>query len=570
MNTHESKIARFTALVNDGDRNPTAIQDALSELMRSSSEPVVIDGLVLAASLKLDFGNCLVSVTISNVRGGSEMRWLEVSGSFPRGLNIEIAEGTVKSFIRLSGQSSIVSVKTYSNENQTAYTQLCISGANVKTAIDKIVITRQGTGAYLKELSLEDMRLGELVIEQEASEKASFDVSRCVLSNFTLNAVSDFTFAKFNGCNFIGKVNFDGTTRLESLLIFDSFFDTNQTWSAKDKIVLKTLAFKDISAPDLTFVFDGFEIETLTIVNSDIGYLKFEKCFLTRQALFKGIKSPSSQLGPWIDLGSSTFERLNLEDVICQRLTLGCHPMEMDDKANHPEFCCLSVKSSEIECLSLNGRIIHLLLVDGCKFRQFMAQGVHFLSSFAITNSVFTRAPELQSSKFPSDTTFYKTQFLNEDYESVGAYRFLKKAMGDIGNEVDEATFAAFEIICRSKSLETDEDRIELTLLSCYRELNDIGRKPFRPLVWLYLLWIWSVNVYLLAELGFMKSGSISHAMLAATLNTFLPLKLITPTGSTMPTEHWLSVVMTSTHVFIASVLWYLLITGIRRRFRTH
>ncbi|WP_413942712.1 hypothetical protein [Bdellovibrio sp. HCB-162] len=219
--------------------------------------------------------------------------------------------------------------------------------------------------------------------------------------------------------------------------------------------------------------------------------------------------------------------------------------------------------------------------------------------------SEFYLAPNFSNVGFTHSTTFHGAKFLDtKSKESEGRYRNLKEMMSKISNDSDEVLFSSYEIESRRKDL-WKADKFEWFFSLLYSGANSYGRSVSKPFFWMFVVWLFFVVVFFFTDAVFVdtkksdnvaitqldkdiiESGvaqriepEISWTIRAATetkcykaavfsgINMLGPLRLVSFFEGFKVTA-FRYVLVTWFQSILATILWYLFIVGIKRRFRT-
>lgn len=216
---------------------------------------------------------------------------------------------------------------------------------------------------------------------------------------------------------------------------------------------------------------------------------------------------------------------------------------------------------------------------------DFSARNSTFLGTSDFVKNNFRKAPEFYRATLHPMTTFHRSEFFDTTEGSAPRYRQLKVLMDQAKNEVEESVFGALELECRYKGLDWKRDRIEKFLSLWYSWLNDYGRSPFKPGLWILGQFVVAFFIHYAFER--VSSGWLFHADIATTpieyrLSEPLPKSLWTAfvgvlgplrlLGSLniVPPSSISGILVSWMEVLFSTLFWFLLIAGIRRRFRTH
>lgn len=241
--------------------------------------------------------------------------------------------------------------------------------------------------------------------------------------------------------------------------------------------------------------------------------------------------------------------------------------------------------------------------IEDCEFQKSSFRESQFGSYTSFKRSSFKVAPNFAQAKFLHATTFRGCKFFDiTSKNSEGRYRNLKDLMRQIANDSDEMIFSSYELESRQKDL-WKEDPFEYAIGITYYLINSYGRSIFLPLramlvIWLIYAWIfWYFESFYIettahraqiahAEIKLPEQSSsqsppevswtvhaanenrIVRASIFSGINMLGPLRLVSFFEAFKLTK-FRYVLLTWSQSIVATVLWYLFIVGIKRRFRT-
>ena len=194
----------------------------------------------------------------------------------------------------------------------------------------------------------------------------------------------------------------------------------------------------------------------------------------------------------------------------------------------------------------------------------------------------FNNAPSFFASKFYSNTQFLSSKFKDFSNESIHKYRHLKNEMGKFNNLHDENYFAGLEMKARGKNLSLYYDFFEKLCSIAAWVLNDYGISLFRPFCWLISIWIFGtwyfefdVN-FTLSQINKIEpvwhkevrqSPIIFKSMFFSLINALGPVRIFIDEPIFVSKNISTQIIVFLINI-LSSVLWYLGITGIKKRFR--
>ncbi|WP_374029686.1 hypothetical protein [Bdellovibrio bacteriovorus] len=247
----------------------------------------------------------------------------------------------------------------------------------------------------------------------------------------------------------------------------------------------------------------------------------------------------------------------------------------------------LHLKSVKLERLTMtNLKISGRTRVHSCTIGDFNANYAQFLEQTSFDDTKFLKAPHFFESKLFPDTNFRGSDFKGVDAAAEGRFRKLKHHMKTIENDRDEAVFSSLELHSRTKGLKWTNHFEEKVLGYAYLMANKFGRSIILPGVWLLLLFALGTVVYLQPNAISFSPPSLSHplfdswyfdvqsmcpglqAALFSFFNSLGPVRLLTGLNIFIPGSFEI-VAFSWFQLVLSSILWYLFIVGIRRRFRT-
>lgn len=257
-----------------------------------------------------------------------------------------------------------------------------------------------------------------------------------------------------------------------------------------------------------------------------------------------------------------------------------------------------------IKTASIRGSFNNDTYFDKSTFNCSDFNGAQFTNYVSFKFCNFTKAPDFLGAKFTNHVSFYGAEFSDvTSTESEGRYRLLKDKMREVSNDADEILFSSYELESRHKDFKKS-DRWQYFFSFLYWILNNYGRSLMRPVVSILIIWVFFAVVFFKFENSFYvddklglpnipilhelkisdnSAKAIEHhswvtdtkfdsrpvqSMKFSAINMLGPLRLISFfEGFKVTTFAYM--MLTWIQSVLATILWYLFIVGIKRRFRT-
>lgn len=256
----------------------------------------------------------------------------------------------------------------------------------------------------------------------------------------------------------------------------------------------------------------------------------------------------------------------------------------------------VQVNSFKAKHIALGGEV----LIEKCKFKNFQFEAVTLGDYISFRNTEFDAAPDVRcTAGFPDSCTFINSKYLELSSKlAEGRYRRIKKYMKDIGNEADEALFGSLELECRFNRIGYTDSFLEKLISVIYSAVNKYGRSISLPFTWIVALTLImsffydqtniSINYRHPIEILQCDSNQVCakkiiqqeswingleywpehrKSLLFSFINMLGPLKYTlndvfeVKTGNAKALSHL--------QTLFSSILWFMLIVGVRRKFKT-
>lgn len=411
---------------------------------------------------------------------------------------------------------------------------------------------------YLINITIPIKDIKDLIIDNIAIPSIPFSI---VIENcsirinkvFTINSISSLIFIK---CNFISDVQLSMFAKhlvIDDCKLFSNFF-------------IKSIAG---SIPEIT-------INNLTTDVEKEETLKFyiQKSEKTSLRMVTG-----KNLSLHVNAVGIDVHKVKIFSFLIRRR----HDL-VDLKMIDCEVDNLTLSKTKFNVNScINDTIIGESKFENCSFEGY----------FSFINNTFIKAPNFsfeKEQKYPNNIIFQRCTFEDYSEDAAGRYRLLKDVMASANNEQEETRFAGLEMRSRDKTLSWKPKDFFEKICSMFALLfNNYGMSISRPLFVLFLLVIsgtaifcnfpvlitknpsinvneikgtWAYAIYN-SDIILVKSTYYSMINCLGPINFFLNENLITA----------INIWGQSIAVFqgiISSILWYLLIVGVKKRFRQH
>lgn len=212
----------------------------------------------------------------------------------------------------------------------------------------------------------------------------------------------------------------------------------------------------------------------------------------------------------------------------------------------------------------------------------------HFNGCAFKDRTIFDRVTFVTSPKFHGVKIYHDTSFFNPDFQdfksldATGDYKTLKHLMLGINAESEANRFRAYEQKARNRHLKFGLDPVGKTSATVFEMVSDYHQDLLKPLLWLVVFSLAMTAVYWLMDgvyclpqktivtnnywlLDFCHNG-YWRSFVFALHQTIWPLGILTQ-NDIWDIQTPLTKVVTYLHFIGASVVWFLLISGIRKRF---
>jgi hypothetical protein len=248
-------------------------------------------------------------------------------------------------------------------------------------------------------------------------------------------------------------------------------------------------------------------------------------------------------------------------------------------KAMQSNFAKLQIRDAKFELLTIKDSELGECEINRSTFQ----------SSTYFRNTRFENAPIFFDTTFHADTSFEGSRFMDFTDSAEGHYRTIKAKMGGLSNEIEESRFASLEMRARWTHLSfSKKDWLEKSLGAAYIALNDFGFSIGKPLIWLFLQFSLFADLYIFGGGTIFNPAITNNALINNTwaadiygwdktsqafylsfINTLGPLRLaIKP--DLIKTTAWYLQLGTFIQGIFSSILLYLFVAGIRKRFKQH
>lgn len=216
---------------------------------------------------------------------------------------------------------------------------------------------------------------------------------------------------------------------------------------------------------------------------------------------------------------------------------------------------------------------------------SFDASNTSFRNSTYFKDCVFETAPLFYHAELYPDVDFSTCTFSNTGAESEGPYRKLKHLMQGIENDRDATLFSGLELQSHMSGLVFCDHPFKKLLGSIYLITNNYGRSLTRPFYSLGIIFILGIIAFFFSDLAYTpptlshpyfdtwyhdvsKFSEFWYPIIYSFFNSLGPLRLITDLNIFTPVTWW-GATTAWIQILLSSFLWYLIIIGIRRYFRS-
>lgn len=443
----------------------------------------------------------------------------------------------------------------------------------------------------------------EISVELQDCNLRSVHMKNCNLKGFTFNGDSTFiTYISIRECNI--QSNF-----LEKI----SFLKNLKALSLKDIIYEEGVFFQNAKST-IDFRIFGHNILFQENVENRSKSLQFSKSLILTECNFSNGKS-------FILNHANLAKTCKLDLVNADEIEFAYLIANEDFNFSSRKSNLITIRQgqfnrSEIKVVNNNDLKMPSNTFNGdchfedCQLNTSSFAGCNFNKYVSFKRSRFAKAPDFLNASYTHSTTFYGCKFDDVmSKESEGRYRVLKDQMRSISNDSDDILFSSYELQSRQKEL-WKSDKSEFILSLCYLLANQYGRSILRPLwciltVWFVFALIFFSTDSIYVEISqtarpldicfeastqlkpytppcssFFSITDISWATRARTkgktyqsavfsgINMLGPLRLVSFFEG-FKVKTFTYVMLTWLQSILATILWYLFIVGIKRRFRT-
>lgn len=284
-----------------------------------------------------------------------------------------------------------------------------------------------------------------------------------------------------------------------------------------------------------------------------------------------------------VEVNAQSMGEVNFHKCTVQKITF-YNPLALKSEEPFSDYINLSnlkvLSQMRLSNMYFNG----VMSFDACSFDHFNANNSKFNARTAFTNCIFLTAPTFYSSKLFPDTDFKGCSFKDLSGQAEAAYRELKYKMHGIQNPVDEHLFSSKEMYCNWIGTPWKGDFASKFFGLFYGISNLFGQSIFLPIIWIFLLtfigsdfYSQEANVFFEKQSNIIAVGWKADAqkfspdqlgLWYSIINSLGPLKLH-PSAQQFTGGNSTVVVISLLHSILASYLWFLIISWLRRRFRT-
>lgn len=545
----------YTGSMGDSNNLSTFIQQALDshesiELYQFNFETPV-ELTVNSPKATLLIHQCF---NVHNLKiNGGNLRSLFFNCDF-QGQHIEICDLNVSE-----------SISTHSTSKNLAGIRL--KSTNNSNSILNLGIYLQG---HLENLEIQGYTINKLSLHVSCMKTHLADCNLTTEENLFLNTLENLT---------ITKTVFTENI-IKSQISFPNLFFDSITFNKKFELTGCNL--KDTKLQSLTC----HGIPSMKILNGNInGLFEIDK-FIGEKIYLRGTFGETKitnvlHKSLQIEATDSVFNS-KLEIFDCDFNTLNLSRSNTTDGLKS-----LYLKNSKVEQLEMvNLKITGRTAIHACTIGDFNANYAQFLEQTSYDDTTFLKAPHFFETKLFPDTNFRGSKFKDVDASAEGRFRKLKHHMKSIENDRDEAVFSSLELHSRTKGLKWTTHFEEKMIGYAYLLANQFGRSIILPGVWLFLLFMTGTYIYSQPNSISFSPPPLSHPffdswyfdvhkmspLLQATLFSFFnslgPVRLLTGLNIFIPKSFEI-VAFSWFQLVLSSILWYLFIVGIRRRFRT-
>ena len=457
------------------------------------------------------------------------------------------------------------------------------------------------------------------------SKCATFSFERCKFSIDLTFAKSEIFEINFNTCSFhdeFSNLTFSNLPSIKKISITN--FQKNLAITIEN-IKGKDSSLIDISNSDISSLnIDNVnEFQKIRLHFSDGFIWKKFICENSHCTDLEIKNLGSSNQFETIQLEGINYESIHLEG--CNEILIGGKAVPKKiEKVTIQECCVVDLKNIEIKNAKIDdsnhicfenvitqepqvdtekdGRKVitsqktsfvdsNYIKISGCKFEELSIENPSTSDSknsegtiggyLYIQNSEFKKAPDIKA-KLPKGSLFNGSIFYDKKPESIGRYRDIKNKLLDIGNDGDAMTFSSYEMISTHANIKLSKN-YEERIIGFFAKLgNNFGLSLFKLFVILAISWVLcSVVYYCMCSFEVYKTSDISdnlyecikkysyfcQALLFSFYNSLGPFGALFGSNAFRVVDVPSSFIVFVQRV-VSSILLYLFIIGIRKKFR--
>lgn len=565
-NNEVNRLLALLASCNTSDKTPdfnTHLKNLVSLYEESQQSSMHVYGLNIDSEIVVSDLNVNINIMFSKIKGAGRLVFEKTkfnkNVTFNNLVNYQSKEIVLRSCI-IGDQLKLTNLL---NEDLTFKIYECKSGVNLE--LQKVSIER----LFFKESKLGKFTFLDTEIKSVIADKCDI-VSNVVLS---LNSVNQLRFVLVNRCIFSLDTNLDlsGLRREVDFQLFVRYCKLNKQFICKPSVQMtfqKYFSVRGLESEHQVFALSNI-VFTKDLNLTGLNFSKFiiENCSFSKVFKMTKIKTDELILKGGACSGTAVF----------------------DLKTNGFQA---------LHSFNFQGDIFF----DRSEFGSFLCNA-KFQKFCSFKYCIFIKAPDFLGSNFSKHVTFYGAAFKDvRSLEADGRYRFLKESMSKAGNDVDELLFSSYELESRIKDYGF-KNFFEYLISKAYSLLNNYGRSLFRPFMWIVIFWFVFSLFYQFCDKSFFvdsqkigikaniennyKPLEVKHdlsvlswtykmyyeprymqSMKFSAINMLGPLRLLSQFDA-FSQAHFRYVLVSWLQSVIATILWYLLGSGIKRRFRT-
>lgn len=481
-------------------------------------------------------------------------RTLDFSGLCSVPFNLKLIQSTLK-----STSISSVNAKNISLMDCTFEDDIVV----INSSIESFEIFPKKNSDFKKLTICENSKIGRLV-------------TGGTLSSISLNGVIQNTSNLASGCPVIVQ-----NCLIHVLMEIDNTTSTHITESKIEKLVCKKNVKKDLEIIDSDFseliVDSGTDINLVKVSGETGVTKKLRKVQIGR--------TPNGSLH--IENCENTEFSVSVVEVVALRIK------------NVKKVCLGSPDSSykitndlkidEVSSLAICGMKcqFNYFLINSSKVIYFTTLDCDFTNGTFFDDCDFESSPDFLGSELYPNTNFSNCTFKDFHRESQGRYRYLKRKLDSSGNSVGECLFSSLEMRARfeNQSWKSTSTLFEKTCGFFALYINNFGHSLLRPFAWYFGLLVFfayithefelivvsdqfsEVSKYEGTWIKSLLSNSWIHSTYYSIVNSIVPLKLVNR-YDVIVSSSLVGLFFSVIHAFISSILLYLGIAGIKKRFR--